>query len=51
MIKNTINLFIGGVFSIKVTKNAKKTRSDMFYTFAGMASHTLNAKLCKLITS
>ena len=42
---------MGGAFSIKVTKNAKKTRSDMFYTFAGMTSHTLNAKLQKLRTS
>ena len=33
---------MGGAFSIKVTKNAKKTRSDMFYM--------LNAKLCNFIT-
>ena len=49
--QNTIKLFIGGFFSLKVTKNAKKTRGDMFYTFAGMTSHKLNAKLCNFITS
>ena len=36
---------------MKVTKNAKKTRGDMFYTFAGMTSLTLNAKLCNITTS
>ena len=42
---------MGGVFSIKVTKNADRTRGDMFYTFPGMTSHALNAKLFNFITS
>ena len=51
MVKAPENFIIGGVFSLKVTKNAKKTRGDMFYTFAGMTSHKLNAKLCNYIIS
>ena len=43
-------MFIIGVFSIKVTK-MKKNRGDMFYTFTGMTSHTLNAKRSNFITS
>ena len=35
---------------MKVTKNTKKTSGDMFYTFVGMMSHTLIAKLCNFIT-
>ena len=42
---------MGGVFSIKVTQNAKETTGDMFYTFADVTSHTLNVKLCNFITS
>ena len=49
--KTPWNFVIGGVFSIKVTKTAKKSRGDMFHTFAGVTSHTLNAKLCNFITS
>ena len=49
--KTPSNFIIGGLFSIKVTKNAKKTRGDMFYTFASITSHTLNAKLCNFKTS
>ena len=41
----TLQNFIIGFFSIKVTKNSKKTRGDMFYTFTSLMSHTLNAKL------
>ena len=49
--KHHKTFIIVGVFSIKVTKNAKKTRGDMFYTFLCMTSHMLNAKLCNFITS
>ena len=51
MVQNIINFTIGGVFSIKATKNAKKTRNDMFYTFAGITSPTLNAKLYNFVKS
>ena len=41
-----LNFIIGGFFSIKLTRNVIKTRGEMFYTFAGMASLTVNSKLC-----
>ena len=44
--KTPLNFIIGGFFSIKLTRNVIKTRGEMFYTFAGMASLTLNSKLC-----
>ena len=48
--KTSQNFIIRGAFSIKVTKNAKKTRGNMFYTFTGMTSHALNTKFCNFIT-
>ena len=38
-------------YVIKLAKNAKKTRSGMFYTFAVMTSLTLNSKVCNFLTS
>ena len=34
-----------GFFSMNLTKDVKKTRGEIFYTFAGMISLMLNSKL------
>ena len=39
-----------GSFSIKLTKYVKKTSGEIFCTFAGVASLTLDSELCNFIT-
>ena len=38
-------------FSLKLTKNAKKTRGEIFCTFSSMKSRTLYSKLGNFVTS
>ena len=49
MVRNTINLPMM-LFIHKTNKICKENKGEMFRTFAGITSLTLNSKLCNFIT-
>ena len=51
IVKNTIKLYRRFLLHKTNKKNAKRTRSEMLYTFAGMTSLMLNPKLCNFVNS
>ena len=50
MVISNIKLYYRRCFLHKSNKKCKENQGDMFYAFAGMMSHTLNAKRCNFIT-
>ena len=51
MVKNTVKVYYRRCFLHKSTKKCKENQGWHVFYIRGMTSHTLNAKLCKFITS